>query len=146
VTLAQLLAEHRHVLLDFDGPVCAVFGDVSARDGAARLAAALRSLGIALPAGIVDTDDPFDILRAAAEAHAASMAEAMLRDLELQAVRVAPLTPGIRDALDALAVRGTRSRSSATTRRPPSTPSSQRTASPRGSPPSSPARSRIRRC
>ena len=102
MTLAEVLAERRHVLLDFDGPVCAVFGGMSAHDSAARLAAALRARGIRLPAEVTDTDDPFEVLRAAETAHAAPLAEAMLRDLELQAVQVAPSRPASDVALDAL--------------------------------------------
>lgn len=102
MTLAQLLADRRHVLLDFDGPVCAVFGKVSARDTATRLAADLRAHSVQLPAAIDDTSNPFDVLYAAARSDAAQLAEPMLRALELAAVRVAPLTPGVRDALASL--------------------------------------------
>jgi HAD superfamily hydrolase (TIGR01662 family) len=100
VNLTALLAAHPHVLLDFDGPVCAVFGGVSARHTAQQLADALTTRGVSLPDDVADTDDPFDVLRAAGEA--APTAEALLRDLELQAVEVAPLTPGVREALAAL--------------------------------------------
>lgn len=108
MTLTQLLTAHRHVLLDFDGPVCAVFGGVSARDTATQFAAILRDRGVPLPAEASNTDDPFDVLRAATHAHAdaALLAEASLRDLEVQAVHVAPLTPGIGGALDALVETG----------------------------------------
>jgi HAD superfamily hydrolase (TIGR01662 family) len=104
VNLTSLLAGRQHILLDFDGPVCAVFGAVSARDTAQQLAASLTSRGVRLPAGVADTDDPFDVLRAAG--HAAKAAEVLLRDLELRAVRAAPLTPGIRDALNTLNAAG----------------------------------------
>lgn len=102
MTLPNLLAEHPHLLLDFDGPVCAVFGGISARHTATHLAAVLRDHGVPLPADAGDTDDPFDILRAAAQLDAAPLAEAALRDLEVHAVQLAPPTPGIRGMLDAL--------------------------------------------
>lgn len=102
MTLAQLVADRRHVLLDFDGPVCAVFGGVSARDTAAQLAADLRAQGVPLSAAVDDTNDPFDVLQAAAQHGAAQLAEPMLRDREVSAVRLAPITPGAREALASL--------------------------------------------
>lgn len=104
MTLAQLLADRRHVLLDFDGPVCAVFGGVPADHIARHYTAVLRAHGTPLPASIDDSDDPFAILYAAAAVAPADIvfAERTLRDLELHAITTAPITPGAVDALIAL--------------------------------------------
>lgn len=104
MTLAQLLAERRHVLLDFDGPVCAVFGGVPADHIARHYTAVLRAHGTPLPASVDHIDDPFAILHTAAAVAPADIvfAEHTLRDLELQAITTAPLTPGAVDALRAL--------------------------------------------
>lgn len=103
MTVAQILARHRHVLLDFDGPVCAVFGgELPAAEVARRLADVARLRGVQLPAH--GTDDPFDVLHAAAETSpddGASIEQA-LRDAEVRAVATAPMTRGARDALRAL--------------------------------------------
>jgi len=37
VTLADVLAQTRHVLLDFDGPMCATFSAISAADATQQL-------------------------------------------------------------------------------------------------------------
>jgi len=102
VTLAQLLAERPHVLLDFDGPVCAVFGGTTSAPEAARvLAGYLRSHGVRLPDDAGESGDPFDVLRVA-QGDDVKAAEAALRQSEVRAVATAPITPGLRETLDAL--------------------------------------------
>lgn len=106
MTLAQLLAERPCVLLDFDGPVCAVFGGATSAPEAAReLAGYLRSRGVHLPDGAGETGDPFDVLRAA-QGDRAEAVEAALRQTEVRAVATAPITPGVREALTALQASG----------------------------------------
>ena len=104
MTLTELLTERRHLLLDFDGPVCAVFGGIPAPHVARHYAAVLRNHGIPLSAEVDQTDDPFDVFRAAITAapDRAVLAEHTLRDLEVHAVATATLTPGIVELLDAL--------------------------------------------
>ncbi len=105
MTLAELLAARPVVLLDFDGPVCAVFGgERSAPEVARQLAQDMRARGIQLPPDVEVSGDPFDVLRAAA-AHdptQAAVVESALRDAEVRAVSTAPMTPGLPDALVAL--------------------------------------------
>jgi HAD superfamily hydrolase (TIGR01662 family) len=104
VTLADLLAQRPVVLLDFDGPVCAVFGgEQSAPQVAQHLAALVRARGVDLPPEVVTTGDPFDILRAAATQgpRATVVADSALRDAEVRAVATAPMTPGLLKALAA---------------------------------------------
>jgi phosphoglycolate phosphatase-like HAD superfamily hydrolase len=105
MTLAQLLAARPHVLLDFDGPVCAVFGgELPAPAVAHRLADEGRRQGLHLPADVEASGDPFDVLHAAARLgeESARIVELALRRAEVRAVESAPMTPGLRAALDAL--------------------------------------------
>lgn len=102
MTLAQLLAERPCVLLDFDGPVCAVFGGaMSAPEAARELAGDLRGRGVRLPEQAGETGDPFDVLRAA-QAEDVEVVETALRQVEVRAIATAPITPGLRETLAAL--------------------------------------------
>lgn len=104
MSLARLLADRPHVLVDFDGPVCSVFGALPAADVAACIVRALREHGVHVPEHIATTTDPFDLLYAAADEapEYAALAESELRALEVEAVTTAPITPGAVDALAAL--------------------------------------------
>lgn len=104
MTLAELLAERRHVLLDFDGPVCAVFGGVGAKNVTRSLAATLRDHGVVLPPDLAESDDPFAVLRhvAAAAPSLVGVAELRFRELEVEAVATAPMTSGLAEALAGL--------------------------------------------
>lgn len=97
--LAEVMAPVRHVLLDFDGPVCSVFGELPAAEVARRLA---ESIDADLPAEDVGTD-PLALLSVIAERDRSLMtaAEVRLRELEVEAVLTAPITPGVVEALQA---------------------------------------------
>ena len=56
---AEILARSQVVLLDFDGPVCAVFGGLSDHDVAVELRALFPE---ALPESVEQSRDPFDLL------------------------------------------------------------------------------------
>lgn len=89
---AELVASKPNVLLDFDGPICSVFGGV----GADTVARQLRHrLGLSEQHS-AEVRDPFEILRyAAAEGqHEAIEAERELTKLEVEAVATATPTPG----------------------------------------------------
>jgi HAD superfamily hydrolase (TIGR01662 family) len=111
VTLAQLLEERRHVLLDFDGPVCAVFGRRGSRHAADAVRRALgaeewRRIGDAKPSY---SEDPFDVLRYAwstLDREKADAAERALTAYEIGAVREAPAIPGAVEAIEALRASG----------------------------------------
>lgn len=101
---AEILDRSRVVLLDFDGPVCAVFGGMSNRDVAVELRALFPE---PLPEGIEQSPDPFDVLEYATQfGDLATQVEERLRQLEVRAVSVAPATPGATDVLEALQRRG----------------------------------------
>ena len=102
MTIAKLLAERDHILLDVDGPLCAVFdGDITAADMTDRL----RSLlGSPLPADIEATTNPYDILRYAASYGPATAhtIEKQLYRFEMQALMSAPATPDADAVIHAL--------------------------------------------
>lgn len=92
--LADLVGECDVLLLDFDGPVCSVFGGaISNRDAAKMLAALINS---SPPEAIADTRDPFEVLQYAATLDRATAKEAERRftEIEVEAVRTATPTPG----------------------------------------------------
>jgi HAD superfamily hydrolase (TIGR01662 family) len=93
--LAAVLARTSHVLLDFDGPVCSVFSSFTP----AAVAKELRSrLGLV---GLLETNEPFDVLEYVArhDPSAAGEAETELTRLETDAVATAAATPGAGDML-----------------------------------------------
>ena len=101
MTLAQLLRQRRHVMLDFDGPICAVFGGIPAHHVNRHYAAILRSHDIPVSDDLADGDDPLGIFRAAATQRPdqAVFIEHTLRDLEVHAIATAPLMPGASETL-----------------------------------------------
>jgi phosphoglycolate phosphatase-like HAD superfamily hydrolase len=102
-TLAQLLAERRHVLLDFDGPVCSVFGSVKDRQVANALREVVASYAEQIPESVASANDPFEVLRFAAHicTECLLQTEVAFTAYEVEAVATAPETPGIRAALAA---------------------------------------------
>ncbi|MBT0769389.1 HAD family hydrolase [Kineosporia sp. J2-2] len=107
--LIRLATATEHVLLDFDGPVCDLFAVLTPDVIAAAL---LDELG-ALTDGPVDEeldgiDDPLDLLDGVAEIYPGLTArvDASLRDAEVDAAELAPLTPGAVDFLRACAEAG----------------------------------------
>lgn len=99
--LREIVSRTRHILLDFDGPVCAVYAGTSSRAVADELRAALTDLP--LPAEVLSDDDPLEVLKAAAAigpTPAARAQEAFVR-LELQAVSTANPTAGAAELMAA---------------------------------------------
>ncbi|MHA6795821.1 HAD family hydrolase [Pseudonocardia bannensis] len=111
MSLVQLLAERRHILLDFDGPVCAVF---PGRGSQAAADAVRRALGAAewrkiLPDRVGYSEDPFDVLRYASDRldrEKAEQAEKALTQYEIASVRQVPPTLGALDAIATLRATG----------------------------------------
>lgn len=103
MTLADILARTRHVLLDFDGPVCAIYGGTSDRAVADHLRGIIAGR-FDLPEPVATTSDPLAVLR-----HCANIAPDLLYRLEAEftaeevcAVASATPTPGIRQAMASL--------------------------------------------
>ncbi|MFD5564966.1 HAD family hydrolase [Kitasatospora griseola] len=88
-SLADLLRPVKHVLLDFDGPVCSVFAGFSAPDVAESLRQALADLGWQAAAGGSVETDPLALLRQVAEVRPdlVPAADQRLTLLETEAVR-----------------------------------------------------------
>lgn len=101
--LAALLRQARALLLDFDGPICAIFAGHPAPLIARQLAADLVEDGAVVPARVRNASDPFDVLRYAATLgdDAAQRLEAKLRSAEIAAVPTAKGTPGAESLIDA---------------------------------------------
>jgi HAD superfamily hydrolase (TIGR01549 family) len=99
--LAALLARTRYLLLDFDGPICAIFAGYPARQVAGELAACLQADGASVPEPLQSTNDPLDILRFAAEvgSETAVRIEARLCAAEVRAAQSATPTPGAAETI-----------------------------------------------
>lgn len=101
--LAQLLANTRYVLLDFDGPVCSVFAKLRNIEAADRLRVVLAAKDVPLPAEVAETSSPFAVFEYAASLgrDLGDLVEAELRNAEVDAVHSATATPGATEVLDA---------------------------------------------
>jgi HAD superfamily hydrolase (TIGR01549 family) len=105
---AAVLASVEGILLDFDGPVCALFANYSPRLTAAAARAEFSRRGIGLPRGLRETSGALVLVRWALlnAPDAAPAIEAIQEAGELQAVHTARPTPGAADAIVAAAGRG----------------------------------------
>jgi beta-phosphoglucomutase-like phosphatase (HAD superfamily) len=99
--LRQIIASTRHLLLDFDGPVCSIFAGTPAPLVAQQLRDSLTAAGFTLPSDTEDQDDPLEVFRAVARASddAAITAQHLLTALEIRAVKTAQPTPGAADLI-----------------------------------------------
>ncbi|GAA2476725.1 HAD family hydrolase [Streptomyces thermolineatus] len=94
-SLAEILAPVKHVLLDFDGPVCSVFAGLPAPEVAHRLRVELAVEGQPTPLGWETETDPLALLRRIADErpHLTAEADTILATLETEATRSARPTP-----------------------------------------------------
>lgn len=101
--LDRVLARTRHLLIDFDGPVCSLFAGTPTAPIAARLREILTREGVGLPPAIRDTGNWFEILAFAAITGPALArhVESELAALEAAAAHTAAPTPGLADVLSA---------------------------------------------
>jgi phosphoglycolate phosphatase len=92
--LSALLQRARVLLLDFDGPICAIFAGHAAPQIARELLDALRDDGHPVPEHLDAPTDPFDVLRYAATLgpDATERTDTRLRAAELAAVPTAKPT------------------------------------------------------
>ena len=99
--IEQIISRTRHLLLDFDGPVCSVFAGLPARQVAEQLRRALEAGGFALPPGAERESDPLEVFRAVAATgpEAADTAQQLLTAFETRAVATARPTPGAADLI-----------------------------------------------
>jgi phosphoglycolate phosphatase len=101
--LAELLAGTRFLLLDFDGPTCAIFAGRPAQTVVRELLDVLAAEHTPVPARLADAKDPFDVLRYAGtiSTDLAHRVEAQLRTNEVEATRTATATPHATEVIDA---------------------------------------------
>jgi HAD superfamily hydrolase (TIGR01509 family) len=101
--LAELLAGTRCLLLDFDGPICAIFAGRPARTVVLDLLDVLAAEGTPIPEPVADAKDPFDVLRYAGtiSTELAQRVETQLRVNEIAATRTATATPHATDVINA---------------------------------------------
>jgi phosphoglycolate phosphatase-like HAD superfamily hydrolase len=100
-SLQQIISHTRHVLLDFDGPVCRLFAGIPASSVASQLRDALRAAAFAIPPQVADDDDPLEVFRAVATfvPDAAALAQELLTTFEKRAARTAEPTHGSADLI-----------------------------------------------
>lgn len=101
---AWLLTSARLLLLDFDGPVCAVFAGQSAATVANELRAFVTHQGVKLPGKVQDSHDPLAVLRHVGlhtPPHLIRACDAQLTQLERDAIPTAAPTPGGHDLIRA---------------------------------------------
>lgn len=101
-TVAQVLAETGPILLDFDGPVCAVFATLPAHTVAEQLRHVLRTHHVEIPHHVQATSDPLDVLRFTATLGTPELTahvDDQMRAAELVAVDGATPTPYAREVI-----------------------------------------------
>jgi phosphoglycolate phosphatase len=96
VLLQRIVGGTRHLLLDFDGPVCSIFAGISADTVAEKLRHRLAAAGVAIPVEVRSTADPLEVFRAIAARgrDVGQRAQRELTLLEVQAVTTAQPTDG----------------------------------------------------
>jgi phosphoglycolate phosphatase-like HAD superfamily hydrolase len=94
--LREIIGAARHVLLDFDGPVCWLFAVTGAAEVAAKLREGVQAAGFPVPGEASDESDPMAVFRAVSTAapQAAATAHRVLGELEKRAAETARPTPG----------------------------------------------------
>jgi phosphoglycolate phosphatase-like HAD superfamily hydrolase len=107
--LAELVTATRYVLLDFDGPVCDLFAGLPPDVIAAALLDELESLvDGAVNEDLTGIDDPLDLLDGVCEIYPELTArmDASVREAEVDAAGLAPVTPGVSAFLETCAASG----------------------------------------
>jgi HAD superfamily hydrolase (TIGR01509 family) len=101
--LTELLARVRCLLLDFDGPICAIFAGRPARDVVLELLDVLTTGDAQIPKRLASASDPFDVLRYAATVRPdlAQRVEHVLRLAEIDAAGTATPTAHAADLISA---------------------------------------------
>lgn len=102
-TVDDILNQARHLLIDFDGPICSLFAGTPTAPIADRLREVIRQQGAHLPQAIENTGNWFEIFSFAASVSAdlAARLESELTELECAAVTTAVPTPHVNDVISA---------------------------------------------
>jgi beta-phosphoglucomutase-like phosphatase (HAD superfamily) len=106
--LTEIAARSRHLLLDFDGPVCDIFAGTPNYAVAHDFRLALSAAGIVLPDEVKDLGDPLEVFRIIAryQHEAAEPAHRELTRLEFEAVLTAKPTEGAGELMTAARATG----------------------------------------
>ena len=99
--LDEILRQTRHLLLDFDGPVCTLYPDRSEAMVARRLLTTIATLSVAIPEPIANTADPLAVLSFATTINPdlAARVESELADQEQTAAATATPAGHIHDLI-----------------------------------------------
>jgi beta-phosphoglucomutase-like phosphatase (HAD superfamily) len=99
--LDDILARTRHLLLDFNGPICDLYASLPASVMADQLRRHLHTQEVSVPVDVAHTDDPIEVLAYSASVSPvlAAEVEAELTNLEVTAATTAPLTAHLYDLL-----------------------------------------------
>jgi len=100
--LVDILRRTRTLLIDFDGPICAVFAGYPATVVADELRRLIAAHGGSIPADTDGDEGPISILRRIGQTGPATLVRAVadaLRDAEVKAVETAEPTSGADDLL-----------------------------------------------
>ena len=100
--LGAIIARTRHLLLDFDGPICSIFAGLPAPVVADRLRKIIPSY-IQIPRNIADSPDPMEVFiwSATISDELAARIEAELTEQEVAAVASAEPTPYVHEVVTA---------------------------------------------
>lgn len=100
--LEAVLGAGGPILLDFDGPICAVFANYAAPLIADELRRVVLEAGLSLPAELITESDPLEILRWTASVRSPDLVTAVedrLRAAEILACQTATPTPFAREVI-----------------------------------------------
>jgi HAD superfamily hydrolase (TIGR01509 family) len=105
---ADLVAQARVVLLDFDGPICSVFSDYPPVRAVSASLRALETAGFDIRPEWLSLEDPHQLLLEVATQipGAVDVVEEALTRAEVQAVASAQITSGVTDLIDRVTGRG----------------------------------------
>jgi HAD superfamily hydrolase (TIGR01509 family) len=100
-SLPQIISAARHILLDFDGPVCSIYAGTPASVIAGQLRQALQAAGISLPDEAASEPDPLEVFRAVARIsdESAITAQQLLTAFERRAITTARPAHGSADLI-----------------------------------------------
>lgn len=110
-SLTEVIRGTRHLLLDFDGPVCNAFAGYAAATMALELRQLIADQGVVLPSSMIRENDPLQVLRDTPSLGGPELARLVadaFRDLELAAIESAERTPHLTDVLSSAKGAGVR--------------------------------------
>ena len=101
--LDDILNQARHLLIDFDGPICSLFAGTPTAPIADRLREAIIQQGVHLPQVVEDTGNWFEIFSFAASVSVdlAARVESELTEVECAAAATAAPTPYVNEVITA---------------------------------------------